>query len=79
MALMAAMDILPLMLPVSNVSDATTEHNLVLTNLPADIFFTGDESVLPDSAIGNNYLTNFNALKTLGDKLLGDLVSNLSL
>lgn len=45
----------------------------------ADIFFTGDDAVLPSSAIGENYLTNFNALKTLGDKLMGDLVSSLGL
>ncbi|CEJ91919.1 hypothetical protein VHEMI07602 [[Torrubiella] hemipterigena] len=51
-------------------------------HVPADvtyIFFTGDGSVLPSSAIGENYLTNFNALKTLGDKLVGDLVSSLGL
>ncbi len=44
-----------------------------------DIFFTGDDSVLPSSAIGKNYLTNFQALKSLGDKLMKDLVSSLHL
>ncbi|KAJ6781485.1 hypothetical protein PWT90_02689 [Aphanocladium album] len=43
------------------------------------IFFTGDDSVLPDNAIGKNYLTNFQALKNLGDKLMRDLVSSLHL
>ncbi|TQV98430.1 fungal chitosanase [Cordyceps javanica] len=43
------------------------------------IFFTGDDSVLPDSAIGKNYLTNFQALKSLGDKLMKDLVSRVNL
>ncbi|KAJ3479879.1 hypothetical protein NLG97_g8206 [Lecanicillium saksenae] len=43
------------------------------------IFFTGDDSVLPNSAIGKNYLTNFQALKNLGDKLMKDLVSSLNL
>ncbi|OAQ69235.1 fungal chitosanase [Pochonia chlamydosporia 170] len=49
---------------------------------PADvtyIFFTGENSVLPNSAIGNNYVTNFAALKSLGDQLMKDLVGNLGL
>lgn len=44
-----------------------------------DIFFTGEGSVIPSGALGENYLTNFKALKTLGDKLVSDLVSSLGL
>lgn len=77
---MVAKDIAMLMLPVSIFSATDTViDEYTLNKILIDIFFTGDESVLPDSAIGNNYLTNFNALKTLGDKLLGDLVSELKL
>ncbi|KAJ2980746.1 hypothetical protein NQ176_g2450 [Zarea fungicola] len=43
------------------------------------IFFTGSDSVLPSSAIGNNYLTNFSALKNLGDSKMRDLVAQLKL
>lgn len=45
----------------------------------ADIVFTGDDAVLPDSAIGNNYLTDFALLQSMGDSLLGDLVDQLGL
>lgn len=58
----------------------TALFSIIELMLPSvDIFFTGDNSVLPDSAIGNNYLTNFSALKTLGDQLMTDLVGNLKL
>lgn len=66
-------------------ADVTCEFNdclfntLVLIMQCIDIFFTGDKSVLPGSAIGNNYVTNFSALKTLGDQLMTDLVGNLKL
>ncbi|KIN03526.1 glycoside hydrolase family 75 protein [Oidiodendron maius Zn] len=49
---------------------------------PADvtyIVFTGNDAVLPSSAIGNNYLTNFNKLTSMGNQLLTDLVDELGL
>ena len=51
----------------------------VLSILFTDIVFTGDNAVLPDSAIGNNYLTNFNKLTSMGNQLLTDLVDELGL
>ena len=51
----------------------------VLSILFTDIVFTGDDAVLPDSAIGNNYLTNFNQLTGMGNQLLTDLVDELGL
>lgn len=48
-------------------------------NVSLDIFFTGSDSVLPSSAIGNNYLTNFSALKNLGDSKMRDLAAQLKL
>ncbi|PWY75357.1 hypothetical protein BO70DRAFT_95044 [Aspergillus heteromorphus CBS 117.55] len=43
------------------------------------IVFTGNNAVLPPSALNRNYLTNFGTLRAMGDKLVGDLVSNLKL
>lgn len=39
----------------------------------------GQDAVLPDSAIGQNYLTNFNLLQSMGDNLMNELVSQLGL
>ncbi|KAE8356744.1 fungal chitosanase of glycosyl hydrolase group 75-domain-containing protein [Aspergillus coremiiformis] len=43
------------------------------------IVFTGDSAVLPGSALDSNYVTDFDALRSMGDKLVGALVSNLRL
>ncbi|PYH97196.1 Chitosanase-domain-containing protein [Aspergillus ellipticus CBS 707.79] len=43
------------------------------------IVFTGKDAVLPSSALGKTYLTNFSTLRAMGDKLVGALVSNLKL
>ncbi|KAF9884410.1 hypothetical protein FE257_001810 [Aspergillus nanangensis] len=43
------------------------------------ILFTGDDSVLPSSALNENYVTNFDTLRSMGDKLVNALVSNLGL
>ncbi|EAU38426.1 predicted protein [Aspergillus terreus NIH2624] len=43
------------------------------------ILFTGDESVLPSSALNENYITNFSTLRSMGDKLVNALASNLGL
>ncbi|KAG2413844.1 hypothetical protein HFD88_003033 [Aspergillus terreus] len=43
------------------------------------ILFTGDESVLPASALNENYITNFSTLRSMGDKLVNALASNLGL
>ncbi|RAL15906.1 glycoside hydrolase family 75 protein [Aspergillus homomorphus CBS 101889] len=41
------------------------------------IVFTGKDAVLPSSALGKNYLTNFTTLRSMGDKLMGALASHL--
>ncbi|GKZ68961.1 hypothetical protein AnigIFM60653_011609 [Aspergillus niger] len=43
------------------------------------IVFTGDDAVLPSSALNKNYITNFSTLRSMGDKLVGALASNLGL
>ncbi|GKZ24489.1 hypothetical protein AbraIFM66951_010713 [Aspergillus brasiliensis] len=43
------------------------------------IVFTGDDAVLPSSALDKNYITNFSTLRSMGDKLVGALASNLGL
>jgi chitosanase len=44
-----------------------------------DIVFTGDQSVLPSSALNKNYITNFTTLRKLGDQFMSDLVDSLNL
>jgi len=41
------------------------------------IVFTGKDAVLPDAAIGQNYITNFKTLTSTGDSLLGQLIQQL--
>ncbi|KAJ5383593.1 Fungal chitosanase [Penicillium concentricum] len=43
------------------------------------ILFTGDESILPSSALTKNYVTNFTTLRSMGDKLMTALAKNLNL
>ncbi|CAP80409.1 hypothetical protein E8E15_009838 [Penicillium rubens] len=43
------------------------------------ILFTGDDSVLPNSALNKNYVTNFTTLRSMGDKLMTALAKNLKL
>ncbi|KAF5859842.1 hypothetical protein ETB97_002394 [Aspergillus alliaceus] len=43
------------------------------------ILFTGESAVLPKSALNKNYITNFDTLRSMGDKLVGALSSNLKL
>jgi len=52
---------------------------VLLTLLSLDIVFTGDDAVLPDSAINNNYVTDFDTLKAMGDEFMTDLVNSLGL
>lgn len=44
-----------------------------------DILFTGDDAVLPSSALNKNYVTNFTTLRSMGDKLMTALAKNLKL
>lgn len=41
--------------------------------------FTGDDAVLPSSAISDKYVTDFDTLTTMGNELMADLVSELGL
>ncbi|KAJ5773064.1 hypothetical protein N7457_007960 [Penicillium paradoxum] len=43
------------------------------------ILFTGKDSVLPSSALNENYITNFSTLRSMGDKLMTALAKNLNL
>ncbi|KAJ5168561.1 uncharacterized protein N7482_004155 [Penicillium canariense] len=43
------------------------------------ILFTGDDAVLPSSALSKNYVTNFSTLRSMGDKLITALAQNLNL
>ncbi|KNG87365.1 fungal chitosanase [Aspergillus nomiae NRRL 13137] len=43
------------------------------------IVFTGDNAVLPSSALNKNYITNFDTLRSMGDSLVGALAKNLNL
>ncbi|CAI7644971.1 unnamed protein product [Penicillium glandicola] len=43
------------------------------------ILFTGDDAVLPSSALTKNYVTNFSTLRSMGDKLMTTLAKNLGL
>ncbi|KAF9884123.1 hypothetical protein FE257_002295 [Aspergillus nanangensis] len=43
------------------------------------ILFTGPNSVLPHSAVDDKYITDFDMLRSMGDRLLNDLISNLDL
>ena len=54
-------------------------HATLLNVLFIDIIFTGDDAVLPDSAIGNNYLTDFATLTSMGNSFMADLVDELGL
>jgi hypothetical protein len=54
--------------------DKTSNHSSSV-----DIVFTGHDAVIPDSALDGNFLTNFNALQTMGDGLMNDLVGSLGL
>lgn len=71
-------------------ADVTCELPMILFNASnhvqdphlqfnTDIIFTGDKAVLPDSAIGENYLTNFALLTSMGDSLMNALVGQLGL
>lgn len=51
----------------------------LLTIVSIDIVFTGDDAVLPKSAINNNYVTDFDTLKSMGDEFMADLVNSLGL
>ncbi|KAB8228237.1 glycoside hydrolase family 75 protein [Aspergillus alliaceus] len=42
------------------------------------ILFTGKEAVLPDTAINKNYITDFDTLRSMGDKFARALASNLA-
>lgn len=44
-----------------------------------DILFTGNDAVLPSSALSNNYITNFSTLRSMGDNLMAALAKNLKL
>lgn len=44
-----------------------------------DIVFTGDDAVLPDSALDENYITDYSQLMSLGDSLLASLIENIGL
>jgi chitosanase len=44
-----------------------------------DILFTGNDAVLPSSALNKNYVTNFSTLRSMGDKLITALAKNLNL
>ncbi|KAJ5594925.1 uncharacterized protein N7459_001133 [Penicillium hispanicum] len=43
------------------------------------ILFTGDDAVLPSSALNDNYITNFSTLRSMGDQLMASLAKNLNL
>ncbi|KAJ5190914.1 uncharacterized protein N7498_009899 [Penicillium cinerascens] len=43
------------------------------------ILFTGNDAVLPSSALNNNYITNFSTLQSMGDSLMAALANNLNL
>ncbi|CEO60467.1 Putative Chitosanase preproprotein [Penicillium brasilianum] len=43
------------------------------------ILFTGNDAVLPSSALSKNYVTNFSTLRSMGDKLITALAKNLKL
>ncbi|KAJ5686358.1 hypothetical protein N7536_008977 [Penicillium majusculum] len=43
------------------------------------ILFTGDDAVLPKSALTKNYVTNFTTLRSMGNKLMTALAKNLKL
>ena len=47
--------------------------------MKSDIVFTGDKAVLPSSALNENYITNFDTLRSMGDSLVGALAKNLNL
>jgi chitosanase len=47
--------------------------------LKTDIVFTGADAVLPKSALNTNFVTNFGTLKSMGDKLMGQLSENLGI
>ncbi|KAJ5666060.1 uncharacterized protein N7477_008508, partial [Penicillium maclennaniae] len=43
------------------------------------ILFTGNDAVLPGSALNKNYITNFTTLRSMGDSLMAALAKNLGL
>ncbi|KAJ5720446.1 uncharacterized protein N7483_008380 [Penicillium malachiteum] len=43
----------------------------------AYILFTGNNTVLPSSALNKNYITNFTTLRSMCDKLIGGRMKNL--
>ncbi|KAL4940202.1 hypothetical protein BDV06DRAFT_230498 [Aspergillus oleicola] len=43
------------------------------------IVFLGQQAVLPDSAINDNYVTDFGALQSIGDRLVNALLLNIGL
>lgn len=48
----------------------------LLTNRK-DILFTGKDAVLPDNAMDKTYITDFDTLRSMGDKLVRALASNM--
>jgi chitosanase len=68
-------------------ADVTCTHPSIPfpTNLPAgqptrtDILFTGQNAVLPPSAVNEHYITDFGTLKFMGDRLVNALLVNLRL
>ncbi|THC93412.1 hypothetical protein EYZ11_007107 [Aspergillus tanneri] len=48
-----------------------------VTGKHPDTLFTGEDAVLPSSALGENYITDFDTLRSMGDRLLKNLVPNL--
>ncbi|KAL2827947.1 Chitosanase-domain-containing protein [Aspergillus cavernicola] len=43
------------------------------------ILFLGNDAVLPNSATGQNYISDFGTLKSMGDRLVNALISNIGL
>jgi chitosanase len=68
-------------------ADVTCKHPFIplQTNLAAgqltrtDILFTGQNAVLPPSAVNEHYITDFGTLKFMGDRLVNALLVNLRL
>ena len=44
-----------------------------------DILFTGDDAVLPSSALSSHYVKNFSTLRSMGNQLMSQLAQNLGL
>jgi hypothetical protein len=42
-----------------------------------DILFLGNDAVLPTKAMNKNYITDFGVLRSMGDRLVGNLARNI--